>query len=563
MFEEALQKHEIDIISAPAKSPERKRNLIAGLHWASDAVQRLDDQVGQAIVQFRRRKAEEKLPISDDERPHEIQRQIRRAAIYRAGGWSAIFAEILIATVAILLVMSLFGFSGLVWAIPALLVATVVTLLIARPIHAAILILAERVGDPLESRARVRKWFIRPAFLLVVVTVVAYIAMQRLDAETLLALQPILSGLLFVGMLGFVFLGAALLVLTALLSWSRPASAHYEELLTRRQRIASKRDLWQHEYNELAVEAGQHQAATGVTSPPVEVPVDVPSNGHPKDEKSIAALAGVKAGVMLLAAAALFGSSGCGATPTLKAEPLAERVSLDYVVDASGVLNPPALHQAGQNLLKRTELIVEQHQVTDLRVDWFGPNGWSAQERLSLKLPPPPHVVISKTEVSEIGKLRPDVAAAGKNRDQKAIADATANAHGQYLAELEKNLAPLSLETLIPGPEVQSRCTDLNGVLARFTSRTSVTRQLVAIITDGRQNCGTQEIEPVTWQKGVAVVIMVVPGTESDGRYDFEARKGQFTTSCPWCVIVPYYREDIDAVVAEAVRTNDAYGQKK
>src|ERR1700720_6072 len=127
MFEEALQKHEIDIVSAPVKSLERKRNLVAGLHWASDAVQRLDDQVRQAIVQFRRRKAEEKLSISDDERPHEIQRQIRRAAIYRAGGWSAIFAEILIATVAILLVMSLFGFSPLVWSIPALLVATVVT----------------------------------------------------------------------------------------------------------------------------------------------------------------------------------------------------------------------------------------------------------------------------------------------------------------------------------------------------------------------------------------------------------------------------------------------------
>ena len=563
MFEEALQKHEIDIVSAPVKSLERKRNLVAGLHWASDAVQRLDDQVRQAIVQFRRRKAEEKLSISDDERPHEIQRQIRRAAIYRAGGWSAIFAEILIATVAILLVMSLFGFSPLVWSIPALLVATVVTLLIARPIHAAILILAERVGDPLESRARVRKWFIRPAFLLVVLTVVAYIAMQRLDAETLLALQPILSGLLFVGMLGFVFLGAALLVVTALLLWSRPAAAHYEELLTQRQRIASKRDQWQHEYNGFEVESGAHLAPTDAVSPPVEVPAEVPSNGQPSDGKSITALAGAKVGVVLLAAAALFGSSGCVATPTLKAEPAAERVSLDYVVDASGVLNPPALQQAGQNLLKSTELIVEQNHVTDLRVDWFGPNGWLAQERLYLQLPTPTHIVIGKPGPSEIGKLRPDVEEAGKNRDQKAVADAMVTARAKYVAEMKKNLAPLSLETLIPAPEVQSNCTDINGALARFRSRTSAARQVVTIVTDGRQNCGTHEIKPVTWQKGVAIVIVVVPGTEYDGRDDFETRRDKFAAACPWCVIVPFYREDMDAVVTEAVRTSDDYAAKK
>lgn len=561
MFEEELQALEIETVSAPAKSAERRRNLIAGLHWAGDAIQRLDDQIRQSIVQFRRRKAEEKLPVADDEKPHEIQQQMRRAAIYRAGGWSAIFAEILIATIAILLVMRLFGFSPLVWSIPALGAATVVTLLIARPIHAAILILAERLGDPLESRARVRKWFIRPSFLLVVLTVVSYIAMQRLDAETLLALHPILSGLMFVGMLGFVFLGAALLVVATLLLWSRPVATHYEDLLTQRQRIASKREQWQLEYNEFESHSGSQVPTSG--APPTVAPeADVASNGQPDGHKSIVASVGTKAAAILLAATALYGSSSCVPPPTVKAEPGTERVSLDYVIDASGVLNPAALQQAGQHLIKDTKLIVELQYVTNLRVDWFGPNGWSAQERLNLQLPSPPRVVIGRSNLGEIGQLRPDVEEAGKNRDQKAVTEATANAHLQYVAEVEKDLVPLALETLIPPPDVQSNCTDINGVLARFTSRTSTARQVVAIVTDGRQNCRTHEIKSVVWQKSVAVVIVIVPGTEQDGLEDFETRKNKFAASCPWCVIVPYYREDMNAVVAEAVKTSDGYAAK-
>jgi hypothetical protein len=563
MFEEELQSYEIEIVSAPAKSVDRKRNLIAGLHWAADAIQRLDDQIRQAIVQFRRRKAEEKLPIADDEKPHEIQQQMRRAAIYRAGGWSSIFAEILIATVGILFVMRLFGYSPWVWLVPALGVAMVATLLIARPIHAAILILAERIGNPLESRARVRKWFIRPSFLLVVLTVVSYIAMQRLDAETLLALHPILSGLMFVGMLGFVFLGAALLVVAALLVWSRPAAAQYEDLLTQRQRIAGKREQWEHEYNEFETQSGLQLPPTRGVLPTVATQAEVAPNGHPNADKSTVASVGTKAAALLLAATALYGSSSCVPPPTIKAAPGSERVSLDYVIDASGVLNPPALQEAGQRLLKVTKLVVEQQHVTDLRVGWFGPNGWSAQERLYLQLPSPPRVMIGKTDLREIGQLRPDVEEAGKNRDEKAIAEATANAYLQYVAEVDKDLAPLTQETLIPAPEVQSNCTDINGVLARFTSRTSATRQVVAIVTDGRQNCGTHEIKPVAWQKGIGVMIVIVPGTESDGRDDFETRKNKFAAACPWCVIVPYYREDMDAVVSEAVKTSDAYTPKR
>src|SRR5690349_23547377 len=106
MFEEALQQHDIEIVSAPTRSHERKRNLVAGRHWATDAIQRVEDEIRQSVVQFRRHKAEENLPLADDEKPHEIQLQIRRAAIYLAGGWSAIFAEILIATVTILLMIS-------------------------------------------------------------------------------------------------------------------------------------------------------------------------------------------------------------------------------------------------------------------------------------------------------------------------------------------------------------------------------------------------------------------------------------------------------------------------
>lgn len=559
MFEEVLQKHEVEIVSAPAKSQERKRNLVAGLHWATDAIHRVNDEIRQTVIQFRRHKAEENLPLADDEKPHEIQHQIRTAAIYRAGGWSAIFAEILIATITILLMFSSFELSPVVSGLLAFAIATVLTLLIARPIHAALLILGERVGNPLESRARVRKWFIRPSFILVVLTIVAYIAIQRLDADTLLAIHPIVSGLMFVGMLGFVFLGASLLVLAALLSWSRPAAGHYEELLTRRELIAGKQAQWQEEYEEFEVEV--EELSVDRRSPSTD---REPSPLHETGgELSLTASAATKAAALLLTASVLFGASACGVNQSIKAEPLTAQVTMDLAVDASGVHNVDALKQAGKHTLQNVRPIVEQQGVTIVRVNWFGPNGWSTKERLNIKLPSPPHFVSNRTDAGEVGKLRRDVGEAQKAREAKAVAEATSKARNQYICDLTKSLEPLSAEALIPGPEVQSPCTDINGVFARFTSRTSVKRQLVAIITDGRQNCGTDEIKPVPWQKGVAVVIIVVPGTESDGFNDYESHKSKFTTACPWCVIVPYHREDIDAVIAEAVTKSETYTPNK
>jgi hypothetical protein len=559
MFDEALHQHDIEIVSAPAGSPERKRNLASGCHWATDAIQRVDDEIRQSIVQFRRHKAEEDLPLADDEKPHEIQLHVRRAGIYLAGGWSAIFAEVVIATITIFLMISGFGLAPWLSTILAFSTATVLTLLIARLIHAAILILVERSGNPVDSRARVRKWFIRPSFILVVFTIVAYIALQRLDAETLLAVQPIVSGVMFVGMFGFVFLGASLLVVAALLSWSRPAAAHFEELLTRRERISSKREQWQHEHDEFEIEFQELPLA--LHSPVSEIKPathDEPSGGVAMPPSTA-----TKAAAMLLTGAVLFGLSGCVTTKAVKPAPTNPQVTFDLVVDASGVLNAKALKQTGEQMIRTTQPIVEQQRVTTLRVNWFGPNGWSPEPRLSLKLTPPPRFLAGQTDVGEIGKLRPDLEKAKAKSDEKAVADATSTAQGPYLAALEKELAPLSIETLIPGPEVQSPCTDINGVFARFATRTSVERQLVALITDGRQNCDTSEIKPVTWQQGVAVVIIVVPGTENDGFNDYETRKSRFAASCPWCVIVPYYREDMDAVVAEAVKKSERYGMKE
>ena len=555
MFDEALQQHEINIVSAPAESHERKRNLIAGRHWANDATERVDDEIRQSVVQFRRHKAEENLPVADVEKPHEIQLQLRRAAIYLAGGWSAILAEIVIATVTIMLMVSAYDLSPWLSTIIAFGVATLLTVLIARLIHAAILILVERSGNPLESRRRVRKWFVRPSFTLVLLTIMGYIALQRLDAETLLALHPIISGLMFVGMLGFVFLGASLLVVAALLSWSRPAAVHYEELLTLREQITSKQEQWQEELNEFEAESEELSLDLHSTAPAKEAL----TQREPSHEVSVARAAGTKAAALLLLAGLALGSNACVPTQTIKAEPISKEITLDLVVDASGVTNPRALNEAGEHLRQSVQPIVEQQGVTNLRVSWFGFNGWITQERLNIRLTTPPHFVSNNADVSEISKLRPDLEKAKKSRDEKAIADATASANNQLRTVLEKELAPLTIETLIPGPQIESPCTDLNGTFARFTNRTSVDRQLVAIITDGRQNCRTAEIKPITWQRGLAVVIIVVPGTETDGLNDYETRRSKFAASCPWCVIVPHHREDIDAIVAEAVKKSETY----
>lgn len=562
-----LSQHEIEVTSTPPASAARKRTLAAAIHWAAASVSIIDNLIQQTIAQFRRRKAEEKLAVADDETPHEIHEQTHLAHVCKIGGWSAILVEFAFATYFVAAALTSYGLALPIAILIALAVSAFVTTTLVLLIHAGIMFVAKRFGNPHESRERVRKWFVWPALLFGALGILSYFAIQRLDVETLLALLPILFALKFAGMVAFVVLGAGLLAGAEFLLWSRGQSANYHKLLRERQRVDAKRSEWQHELDQVrteSVNAADDAKSTGAILPAHEGG----SNGQASTALATKRVATVA--VTLIAAVAIFGSSSCTKPATAKAEvtETKERVVLNFVVDASGdpegggIANVAAFQQAGRNIRNNAPAIVAEQKVTDVRVFWFGNNGWSAEERLNLRLPPRMRVVADHRDLGEIGKLRRDADQESKRQDDNAVARTTEQIQIQYQAEVEKTLAALSPEVLIPGANIQSRCTDINGMLARFAStQGSADRQLAIIATDGRQNCrGNRQITPLLQPgKNVAVVIILVPGTPSDGREDFELRQKQFEAACAFCVVIPHWSEELDQAMAQAVKRSNEY----
>lgn len=562
MFTTQLQEHQRQISSSASRPQERKMALRSGIEWADDAVSRLDDENAHSTSEFHRRKAAWKRDVAKDEKPREILEQTRLARTYRFSGWLAILIELIIAT-ATLIPLLILGLSFAAALTLALVIAALITVAIAYALHGGITALVTRWGDPLVSYDRLKKYFVLPAFLLMVLSIIAYVAIQRLDAETLYYLQPVFSSSKFTAMLGFMVFGTALLVAADLLDWSLSRAAKYKALKDERQKIVSKRREWQEELEEAEkgerVYGKQQQIQAPITQ---ETPPDqqaTSSNGNYSDVSHGA----VKVLPVLLILAVAFGFSACSAPPQVKMTLVQERMTYEIAIDASGPCDgrtiqqarQQALHQAGLNILKSLPKTVEQQRVNKLSVFWFGPNGWNAEPKLAVELPPPTRVEVVKRDAGELEKIRPEIRDVDKHRNEEALKEAEERVQAEYRKDIEKSLSPFKIDVLVPPSSVESRCSDLNGTLSRFTQHSSETsRKIVLIVSDGRQNCeGKNEIEKIAAGKNVAIVIVLVPGTESDGRKDFEARKASFTEACPQCLVVPYYRADLDQIITEAI----------
>ena len=182
-------------------------------------------------------------------------------------------------------------------------------------------------------------------------------------------------------------------------------------------------------------------------------------------------------------------------------------------------------------------------------------NGWNAEQKMGLDLPPLARAEAVRRDAGEIEKIRPDVGDYDRQRNEKAVAEADARFQSEYRVAVKERLAGLTVDILVPPLTAESPCSDLNGTLARFSRPASAdSRKIVILVSDGRQNCrGEFDIENTEQQwKGVVIIVVLVPGDETDGREDFEARSRKFSDACPQCVVVPYYREDLDNVVSEA-----------
>jgi hypothetical protein len=528
--------------------------LRSGIEWADDVVTRLDEDETHANSEFHRRKAAWKRDVAQDEKPREILEQTRVARTYRVSGWLAIGIELIIATVTLFALLS-FGFSFSVSLLLALVIATLVTVGIAYVLHGGITALVNRWGEPTTSYNHLKKWFILPSFVLMILALLAYVAVQRLDAESLYLLQPVLSVAKFAAMLGFMVLGTALLVAADLLDWSRSRAANYEAIRNERQRVASKRREWQEELELLEVDSAERESPRPSDEPKDRETSPLESEAHSNGNSSSVLSSAVKLSAALLVLVSVTGLSACSSQPQIRKVQMAGNVSYEIVVDASGITNSSALRQAGGNVIKSAPKIVELQHVNKLSVFWFGQNGWTAEEKFSLPLPPFTRAEVVKHDQGEVEKVRPDVREYGDQRDSKSLQIAEQQIAADYRREVEKALGLLTIDSIIPPPSVESPCTDLNGILSRFAEPTGGAR-IVLIITDGRQNCGGDyDIRRVlNAQNNQLVVVMIVPSTEADGREDFELRKSRFTNACPQCSVVPYYREDLDQVISNALR---------
>lgn len=561
MFESQLQEHQYRISSAASRPQERKMALQTGIEFANDAVKQLDADEAHATSEFHRRKAAWKRDVAKDEQPREILEQIFAARIFRIAGLCAIGIEIGIATWTLYQLLA-YGFSLVVALILALVIATIITLPITYVFHGAIYYLVTRLNDPFARLKRLTIYFVALPLFFVILSIAAYVAVFRLDTETLYALQAVISTSKFVAMFGFMILGTALLVAADLYGWSRFRAAKYKAIKDERQEIASKRREWQGELDGLEEEqrANNTQQQTQASSPQEDQPNQQVASSNGNSSSVSEAQVASKSLAVLLVLASLYGLSACAPPPPqIKKIPVQESVICDLVIDASGITNRQALQQAGVNVLNSMAKTVEQQHVSKLSVFWFGHNGWTAEQKLPLVLPPSYRLEVVK-RAGEIEGIRRDLGEFDKQRNEKALKEAEAQAQTEYRGEMVKSLAPLTIETLVPASTVESSCTDINGMLSRFARPASASRHIVLIVTDGRQNCGGKyEIEQVSLEKNTAFVVVLVPATDADGREDFELRSKRFTEACPQCVVVPFYREDLDQAVAEALKKRDEH----
>jgi hypothetical protein len=562
MYEKEFTEHQNRIASAGSRSEERKMALQTGVEFADDAVERLDADEEHAAGEFRRRKASWKRHVSNDEKPREIQEQMLASRIFRIAGFCAIGIEVGIATYTLHQLFLAYALPFAAALALALVLAVLVTLPIAYLFHGAIYYLVTRLSEPAAQLKRLTVYFVGLPLLFVALSIVAYVAVFRLDAETVYALQGVLSAMKFVAMFGFMILGAALLVAADLYGWSHSRAVNYKAIMDERLALAGKHREWQ---NELAALSGQQPAG------PQQAQQTPPPTTSPNGNSAGATTAATTVISALLILGALGGLSACTPpAPKVKMVPVQDEVVCDVVIDASGdpdgseqqqqgELRQRALRQAGLNLIESVKKTVEREHVTKLNVFWLGDNGWTLEEKLTLAIPPYKRVELVRREAGEFDKLRPDVADVERQRNEKALAEATAQTSSEYHSDVEKALARFNVEAIVPPPTAGSPCTDLNGMMARFSELTSAARRVLYVVTDGRESCGGEAgIQKVAFPENTAVVIVLIPGVDADGRDDFEQRRVAFTDACARCEVVPFFMTDIDSVAGEFFKKRDA-----
>jgi hypothetical protein len=533
----------------------RKATLRSNIEWANNADTRANDELKHRRSEYHVKKAAWNMTAGTDEEPREYFHLSRKARNYRIGAFAALFVEVIISSLMFYSLLT-FGWPFAVTAIVSVLIATVVTLGLAYVLHGAVSYLVDS-RDPAVSLRRLL-YILVPSLVLIVLSIIAYVAIQRLDPITLLTWQPILSSAKFVAMLGLLGLGVSLLVGADIYDWNAEPAAEYQELQSIRQEISSYKREWTDELNgtaQMIVNNTTVNNTTAVivnTAPEVKANPDVSTNGN---KPTIPVNSTVTSLLALFFVAVALIMSACAAPEAqLSLTPVAENIEVDCVIDASGVKNYSALQDAGRNFFANSPEIVKQHNIKRFSVLWFGANGWTPESKLTLDMPVRMRASAPRRDMGDIGTYRPDVVEAEKKLNDEQIKTANASLDEKYQVEVKDKFSGLDFDALLPPADKETTCTDLNGLIGHYAQPDSLKLHLIYVITDARQNCGEEyKFQKIRIPPNKLFIFIIVPGTEADGLADYELRRANILAGCPSCLVVPFHRKDLSIATMEAV----------
>jgi hypothetical protein len=530
----------------------RKATLQSNIDWANNVDKRANDDLKHRRGEYHGKKALWNLTAGTDEEPREYFHHSRKAQIYRISAIALIFIEVTISSLVFYGLM-VFGWPVAISVITAILIATVVTVAIAVGLHGGVSYLVDLSDDPFVKLRRLR-WVVLPSLILVLLSIISYVAIQRLDPITLLAWKPVLATSKYVAMLGLLGLGVALLIGADIYDWSAEPALEYQELESIRQEIANYRREWTDELNGGTQPTPNANLTSHVPIELSEVKVDqeVALNGN-RTNPSTPMNSTVNSVIALLFVSIALFSAACSAPEAeVKLSPVVENIEMDAVFDASGVKNYSALQQAGQNLFNNSMEIIEQNNIKTFNVFWFGENGWTPEPKVTVDMPIRMRASAILPDLGDIGQYRPDVVEAENKLYEEQIKNANANLDEKYKLEIKNKISEMEIDALIPPSEKETMCTDINGLIGRYAQPDSKKLHLIFVITDARQNCDNEySFHKILIPKNKLFVFIIVPGTDADGLDAFEFRKSNILVGCPSCIVVPYYRKDLSVVTKE------------
>jgi hypothetical protein len=152
--------------------------------------------------------------------PFPIPEDRHTARRYRGAAYACIAFEALLGA-------SIFAtFLMLPWWV-AILVGTVVAVLAANIFESSILLLFRQVDRPKQMLNDIRRWVLRPGFILFAVSLLFWLAARTATKEMALFLEPAMQITLWLTTVSLLLLGAALLAAASIVSWSEQITGEY------------------------------------------------------------------------------------------------------------------------------------------------------------------------------------------------------------------------------------------------------------------------------------------------------------------------------------------------